>query len=327
MGCCIYRREPCFCCYAYGKTSENPIEPVAPKVPAITFTFWVIKLLTTGGGELISDFMGNISPALCGVVAFFGFILSMYLQFRAPQYDAMTYWANVMMIAVFGTAIADVFAAITTMASPYYVTAPVLSIANAYIFYTWYRLEGTLSIHAITSRRREGFYWWAVFCTFTLGTALGDFTAYSPLNLGFRNSILIYLGLISMGAVFYGLQLCGVRINPVFTFWYTYVLTRPLGASIVDYLSKDASETCGSPFGDPVAAGTTCKYGNSLGLGDGYMSLAFGGAFVVLVAIQAIFKRDIQEPFESIETSESKMQSPKVNPSVQSIEYSTAMSP
>lgn len=312
-----YRREPCFCCYACGKRNEDlPVESGAPKVPEITLMFWVIKLLTTGGGELISDFMGNITPVLCAVVAFFGLVLSMYLQFRAPQYEAVTYWSTVMMIAVFGTAIADAFAAITTMSSPYYVTAPALSIANACIFYYWYKLEGTLSIHAITNRRREGFYWWAVFCTFTLGTALGDLVAYQPLSLGFRNGIWIYLGLFSMGAVFYGLQRCGVKINPVFTFWYTYILTRPLGASISDYLSKDASETCASPFGDAVPAGTTCKHGNSLGLGDGYTSLAFGGAFVVLVAFQAIYKRDIQKPFEaqSIQSplvkSQSRMESP-----------------
>src|SRR6201995_3199858 len=198
--------------------------PLAIKVPEITLIFWVLKLLTTGMGEAMSDFMGQHSVPIAGLVGFFGLILALWLQFRSPEYRPAIYWFAVMMVAVFGTMAAD---GIHDGASiPYSVTTPVFAAITAAIFAWWYRSEGTLSIHEVNTRRREKFYWSAVLGTFALGTAAGDLTAFQ-LNLGFWTSAALFAVIISIPAV--GWWQLGW--NPIFSFWFAYVITRPLGAS------------------------------------------------------------------------------------------------
>jgi uncharacterized membrane-anchored protein len=140
----------------------------------------------------------------------------------------------------------------------------------AAVFWAWYRSEGTLSIHTITTRRRENFYWAAVLGTFALGTAAGDLTAIS-LNRGFFESAVFFAILIALPALAWWRGL----LNPVAAFWIAYVITRPLGASIADWLSK------------PVAQ-------SGRGLGDGVVSALALIVFVALVAYVSATKRDIQ---------------------------------
>src|ERR1700742_1247650 len=129
--------------------------PLAIKVPEITLIFWVLKLLTTGMGEAMSDFMGQHSVPLAAAVGIFGLAFALWLQFRTPEYRAPVYWFAVMMVAVFGTMAAD---GIHDGASiPYAVTTPVFGLFVAATFVAWYRSEGTLSIHSINTRRREVF--------------------------------------------------------------------------------------------------------------------------------------------------------------------------
>jgi uncharacterized membrane-anchored protein len=241
--------------------------PLAVKVPEITLIFWVLKLLTTGMGEAMSDFMGQHSVPLAGAVGIFGLALAMWLQFRTPEYRAPVYWFAVMMVAVFGTMVAD---GIRDGAGvSYSVTTPVFAVVVAATFFAWHRSEGTLSIHSINTRRREAFYWSAVLGTFALGTAAGDLTAYS-LNLGFWTSAALF-------AVVFALPAIGwwrLNLSPILAFWAAYVVTRPLGASFADGFSKHA--------------------GGGLGLGDGTVSAVALVAFIALVAYVAVTKRDVQ---------------------------------
>jgi uncharacterized membrane-anchored protein len=152
------------------------------KLPAIGVWFWVIKVLTTAMGEVTSDFLVHqINPIMA--VAFGGLALAAALiaQFRVRRYVATIYWSAVVMVAVFGTMVADVIH--VGLGIPYVVSTTGFAAALAVTFVAWYRAEGTLSIHTIDTRRREAFYWATVMATFALGTAAGDMTA-STLGLG-----------------------------------------------------------------------------------------------------------------------------------------------
>jgi uncharacterized membrane-anchored protein len=248
-------------------STERPRIPLT-KVPEIALIFWVLKLLTTGMGESMSDFLGQNSVPLAAVIGIFGLWLALWLQLRTTEYRAPYYWFAVMMVAIFGTMAAD---GVHDGASlPYAVTTPMYAIIVAGVFYWWYRSEGTLSIHSITTRRRESFYWAAVLGTFALGTAAGDLTALS-LGLGFFPSVLLFASVISIPAV--GWWRFGM--NPIFAFWFAYIITRPLGASIADWLSKP-----------PASSG--------LGLGDGTVSALALIVFIALVAYVTATRCDVQ---------------------------------
>jgi len=217
------------------------------KVPEITLLFWVIKLLTTGMGEAMSDFMGDHSVPIAGAVGVVGMGLALWLQFGQRQFKAPFYWFVVAMIAIFGTMTAD---AIHDGASVgYTVTTPLFAICAGIVFYAWYRREGSLSIHTIITPRRERYYWLAVFFTFALGTAAGDLTATS-LNLGFFHSILLFSAIMLIPVVGWW----KFNLNPVFAFWFAYVDTRPIGASFADWISKPHNIT-GLNFGDGRLSG------------------------------------------------------------------------
>jgi uncharacterized membrane-anchored protein len=202
----------------------------ASKVPAIGVGFWGIKLLTTAMGEATSDFfVHRYSPPVVVVVAGLVFLASLAWQFTRPRYQTLAYWFCVVMVSVFGTMCADV--AHVGLGIAYSVSTSVFAVALAAIFLVWYRVEGTLSIHSITTVRREFFYWMTVTATFALGTATGDLTAVA-LHLGYLSSALIFTGFIVLPGFAY--RFAGA--NAVAAFWISYVLTRPLGASYADWL-------------------------------------------------------------------------------------------
>src|ERR1700678_4269764 len=150
-------------------------QPLAAKVPEIGAMFWVVKLLTTAGGEATSDFLGNQSR-LVGVVVELGlFVVAMVWQLRSRRYFAPTYWLAAFSIAIFGTGVSDTLH--LAIGIPYVGTTALWAVVLAVVFWFWYRTEHTLSIHSINTTRRELFYWAVVFSTFALGTALGDMTA------------------------------------------------------------------------------------------------------------------------------------------------------
>lgn len=199
---------------------------LAPKVPEVFVVFWIIKLLTTGIGETASDFLGTWSLPAAGVIGVGGFAAALWWQTRAGSYHPVRYWVTVLMVAVFGTMIAD--GPHVALGSPYYVDALVYMTLLCALFIWWHRSEGTLSVHSIVTSRRERFYWGAVLLTFGLGTALGDTTATS-LHLGYWWSVVLFGALIVVPVVAWRLG-----VNAVACFWAAYSLTRPLGASIAD---------------------------------------------------------------------------------------------
>jgi uncharacterized membrane-anchored protein len=245
-------------------------EPLAAKVPEITAIFWLCKLLTTAGGEATSDYLAGHNVVVGGAVEAIILILAAVLQFRTRRYFAPSYWFLALAIAISGTGVADTMHLHFDI--PYAGTTVFWAAVLAIIFWAWNRSEGTLSIHSITSIRREAFYWATVFATFALGTAAGDLTA-TPLHLGYLTSAVLFASIILVPAIgwrFFGL-------NEVVAFWFAYVLTRPIGASLADYASK-AKSASGLDFGDaPTAAATVV-------------------AVAIVVAYLSLTKSDIQEP-------------------------------
>jgi uncharacterized membrane-anchored protein len=200
-----------------------------PKVPEVFVVFWVIKLLTTGIGETASDFLGTWNLAVAGVVGVGGFFACLWWQTRATTYHPVRYWVTVLMVAVFGTMIAD--GPHVALGSPYYVDAFVYFVLLCALLTWWKRSEGTLSVHSIVTSRRERFYWGTVLLTFGLGTALGDTTA-TNLHMGYWWSVALFGALMVVPIVAWRLGASAVAC-----FWAAYSLTRPLGASVADGLA------------------------------------------------------------------------------------------
>jgi len=221
-------------------------------------TFWLIKGLSTALGESLSDYLViAINPVVAVLLGFAGFLVALGLQLTRGRYRPWAYWSAVVMVGVFGTMAADVVHVVLKV--PYTLSSTLYAVLLAAVFVTWSRVEGTVSVHEVTSVRREVFYWAAVAATFATGTAVGDLTAVT-LHLGYARSILAFAAAIVVPAV--GYRRWGW--NPVASFWIAYVLTRPLGASVADWTGK------------PVTAG-------GLGWGDGLMSAAFTLAIVAMV--------------------------------------------
>jgi uncharacterized membrane-anchored protein len=176
------------------------------------------------------------------------------------------YWLVVVVLSIVGTLITD------NLTDKYNValetTTAIFAVALAATFITWYLVERTLSIHSITTVKREGFYWTAILFTFALGTAAGDLVA-EKLNVGYWQSALLFAGLIGLVA----LATFRFGMNAVLGFWAAYVLTRPLGASIGDYLSQ------------PKDAG-------GLGLGTTVTTVIFLAAILIVVVYLSLTKVD-----------------------------------
>lgn len=203
------------------------------KVPEVTVYFWVIKVLCTTVGETAADYLNTtFNLGLTGTSLVMGALLvaGLFYQFWTRKYVPWIYWLCVVLISVAGTLITDNL--VNHFGVSLETTTIVFAIALAITFAIWYAFEKTLSIHSILTRRREAFYWLAILFTFALGTAAGDLSS-EKFNLGYLVSALIFGGLIALMYAAYRFKL-----NSVLTFWVAYILTRPLGASIGDYLSQ-----------------------------------------------------------------------------------------
>jgi len=241
----------------------------ALRVPEITIWFWIIKALSTALGESTSDYLVHaIDPVVAVGIGFVGFVAALALQLSRRRYIAWAYWLAVVMVGIFGTMAADVLH--VGFHVPYVASALLYAVVLAAVFVTWQRTEGTLSVHTIDTTRRELFYWAAVVSTFALGTAVGDLTAIT-LGLGYFGSAILYAAVIG------GIAVARARfgLNAIVAFWAAYVVTRPLGASVADWLAKA-----------PSAGG--------LGFGGGPVSLVLASAIAVLVAYLSVTRIDVQ---------------------------------
>jgi len=244
---------------------------VLNKVPEITIYFWVIKVLATTVGETFADWLTEtLGMTLTTATLVVGAILvaTLVAQFRATRYVAPIYWLAVVLISVVGTLITDNL--VDVVGVPLWVTTVVFAVALGLTFAVWYRVEHTLSIHSITSPRREAFYWLAILFTFALGTAAGDLLA-EGLALGYLGSALLFaaaIGVVAAAHRWFGL-------GAVLSFWIAYILTRPLGASIGDLLSQSTAD-------------------GGLGLGTTTTSIIFLAAIAITVAFLTVTQRDVE---------------------------------
>jgi uncharacterized membrane-anchored protein len=252
--------------------STQPMRRViytAKKVPEVTAFFWIVKVLTTGMGETTSDFLVHqIAPVIAVAIAGVCFFAALVLQLRVRRYVPWIYWLAVVMVAIFGTMVADAIHIV--LGVPYFISVIFFSIALAVLFIVWYVSERTLSIHSIYTRRRELFYWATVVTTFALGTAVGDMTA-TTLHLGYLISGVLFAVLFALPAVGYWL----FGLSEVFAFWFAYIMTRPLGASFADW------------FGRPRSLG-------GMGLGTGLISLILAAIIAGFVAYLTVSHKDVE---------------------------------
>lgn len=263
--------------------------PVAAKVPEVIFVFWVVKILTTAGGEATSDYFktwGNIGGGGAEVALF---VIALVVQFGTRRYRAFAYWFLAYAIAIFGTGVADFLH--LDVKIPYAGTTLLWAVVLIAVFWIWNHSERTLSIHSVTTQRREAFYWATVFATFALGTALGDFTAQA-LGLGYLASGFLFGVLILIPA----LAWWRLGLNAIAAFWLSYVMTRPLGASFADYISKPHRLS-------------------GIGFGDGPTAVVFTVAVAVLVAYLAIARPDIQDPSRAVDAKPKRERSGERSPS------------
>lgn len=247
-------------------------EKLFNKVPEVILFFWVIKILVTTVGETAADFLGfNLNLGLTGTSVVMTTLLLFLLaaQLKARRYLPWLYWVTVVSISIVGTLITDNLT--DHFGIPLEITTAAFSLALLATFAVWYAKERTLSIHTIHTRRRELYYWSAILFTFALGTAAGDLLA-ERMNLGYANSALIFGGLIAAVAFAHYI----LKANGILTFWMAYILTRPLGASLGDYLSQ------------PAANG-------GMGLGTVRTSVLFLAAISSLVLYLTMTRKDAAE--------------------------------
>ena len=251
------------------------------KVPEITLYFWIVKILCTTVGETGADFLNSsLNFGLTNTTYIAGVLLAIVLavQFKLKRYVAGVYWLAVVLLSIFGTLITDNLT--DNFGVSLVTTTTIFSIVLAIVFAVWYKAEKTLSIHSIVTPVREIFYWLAVLFTFALGTASGDLVA-ERLNLGYLTSLLIFGGIIAAIWVAHSQR----KVNGVLAFWLAYILTRPLGASIGDYLSQARSD-------------------GGLGLGTTVTSIIFLTTILAVVAYLAKSKYDQITPQHVSDTTE-----------------------
>ncbi|GAA3109975.1 hypothetical protein GCM10010464_86040 [Pseudonocardia yunnanensis] len=249
--------------------SLAPSRQLLNKVPEVTIYFWIIKVLCTTVGESAADFLNvNLNFGLTGTSVVTGVLLAIALavQFGADRYVPSRYWLAVALVSVFGTLVTDNLT--DNVGLPLEISTLIFSVLLALTFLAWYSSERTLSIHSIVTRRREAFYWLAILFTFALGTATGDLMA-EVLGLGYVVTGAIVASLIAVIAVAWR---CG--LHGVLAFWAIYILTRPLGASIGDYLSQPSGQ-------------------GGLGLGATVTSAIFVVGIFGIVAYLSVTKADV----------------------------------
>lgn len=254
--------------YEVGSTSSLGRQ-MLNKVPEITIFFWIIKVLTTGMGEVASDYLANhLNPVIAVALAGICLVASLVMQFSVRRYVAWIYWLNVVMVSIFGTMAADVLH--VGFGISYLVSTTFFVVVLTIIFATWYASEKTMSIHSIYTHHREAFYWATILTTFALGTAVGDMTA-TTMHLGYFFSGVLFALVIAIPAMAYWL----FGMNEIFAFWFAYVVTRPLGASFADWMGVSHDR-------------------GGLGLGTGSVSLGLTIIILGLVGYMAITRKDVK---------------------------------
>jgi len=265
--------------------SEQTSLQMLSKVPEVTIYFWIIKVLCTTVGETFADFLNfNLGFGLTNTTIIMGvaFFIVLFFQFKASKYVPGFYWVTVVLISVFGTLVTDNLT--DGMGVPLELSTAVFSVLLGLTFLFWYLSEKTLSIHSIFTIKREVFYWLTILFTFALGTAVGDLYS-EQLGFGYLKTGITMIIIIS--CIFLAWKM---KLDGVLAFWIAYILTRPLGASLGDFLSQP-------------------KVNGGLGLGTTVTSVIFLVAIFAIIVFLAITKIDINAKSETVvkdQTKESK---------------------
>jgi uncharacterized membrane-anchored protein len=235
------------------------------RVPKVTADFWIIKLLAVTMGETAADYLAvNLGLGLTATSLVMSAVLAVALavQFAQKRYVPWAYWLAVVLISVVGTLVTDNL--VDTFGVRLITTTWAFALALAVTFAVWFACERTLSIHAIFTTRREAFYWLAILFTFALGTAAGDLVS-EQFGLGYLASGVLFGMIIASLALGYAV----LGLDPILGFWLAYILTRPLGASIGDFMSQPG------------------EYGG-MGLGTIVTSALFLGTILLVVTYQSL---------------------------------------
>ena len=246
------------------------------KVPEVTVYFWIIKILCTTVGESFADYINEtLGFGLTNTTLVFSIALvaALVAQFRLRRYVPGVYWLSVVLISVVGTLLTDNLTDGHDV--PLWISSTVFAVLLAAVFSVWYARERTLSIHTIVTTPRESFYWLTVLVTFALGTAVGDWT----LDLtGWSAGVSV---LLPLGLILAVLASWKLGAGPVLSFWLAYILTRPLGANIGDYLASSHDD-------------------GGLGLGTFGTSVVFLGAILAVVVYLTVTDVDRTEPSHAV---------------------------
>ena len=241
--------------------NERMVEAVVSKVPALTLGFWIIKILATtlgetGGDTLSMSWLGETTPQagqaglngyLVGTAIFGAILIALvWLQIRARRFNPWLYWTTIIASTTAGTTLAD-FA--TRSLGIGYTGGSLLLLALVLVsLFAWHRTLGTVSVDSVASPSAERFYWATITFSQTLGTALGDWAADDG-GLGYLGGALLFGGALAVLAGLY----YATKISRVGLFWAAFILTRPLGATVGDFLDKPFAKG-GLDFSRPVAS-------------------------------------------------------------------------
>lgn len=246
------------------RSSSPPAEDIN-RVPRVTADFWLIKLMAVTMGETAADYLAvnmGLGLTVTSIIMTAILVGAIVLQFAQKQYVPWVYWVAVVLISVVGTLVTDNLT--DNFGVPLLTSTVAFSIALIITFIVWRSKEGTLSIHSIFTVRREAFYWLVVLFTFALGTAVGDLIS-EVFDFGYVTTGILFA--VVIGIIIFAYY--AMKLDGILAFWLIYIFTRPLGASLGDYLSQ------------PV------EYGG-LGFGTVYTSLMFF-AIITLTVIYMTF--------------------------------------
>ncbi|MGC1216372.1 MAG: hypothetical protein WA783_00750 [Phormidesmis sp.] len=246
-------------------TVPDDLKQALVRVPAVTLYFWIIKMMATTVGETGADYLAfnwKLGLLTTSLIMSIFLVVALVNQFRLKRYVPISYWAVVVLLSIVGTLVTDLM--VDDLGVTLISATVGFSVLLAIVFAIWYASEHTLAMHSVQTAKREGFYWAAIFVTFALGTAAGDFLAEAS-GLGYFQSTLAFAGAIALiaAAYFYA------GLNEILAFWMAYILTRPLGASFGDLLSQPAKNG-GLGFG---TTGTSIIFLTTIALLIGYLTM------------------------------------------------------
>lgn len=243
---------------------STPLAVLADKAPAVTLAFWVIKILATTLGETGGDLLSmtlNVGYLASTAIFLAVLVIAVTAQIRARRFHPFLYWSVILATTLAGTTLSDYLD--RTAGLGYVAGASLLATVLVAVLIVWRRTLGTIAVDHIREPKAETFYWVTILVSNTLGTALGDFLADSS-GLGFLGGALLIGGLLTLVA----LAWWRTKVPHTVLFWMAFVLTRPLGATVGDLLTKTHEK-------------------GGLDLGTIPASLVIAGALLVLITVTA----------------------------------------